>query len=300
MANDGHLIEAAGGLLWRPAADGGGAEVAIVHRPHYDDYSVPKGKLDSGEHVLLAAVREVREETGFDGVVGRPLGAIAYKKDGSPKRVRFWAMRVAGGSFAPNDEVDRLLWLSPVEALAVLSADRDPSVVERFAEDTTPTVPLVIVRHASAGDPGAWTGEDRERPLDGRGADQSARLAALLPLYGVTAVMSADVLRCTQTVQPFAESAGLAIQAEPLLSDDGFAQNAVAARQRVLEIAGSGIATVVCSQGTVIPDVVLALCEEYGYPAPADPSLRKGNAWVAHLAIEGHRMVALEALTPLS
>src|SRR5580698_4828001 len=102
------LIEAAGGLLWRPVHGGAGLEVALVHRPKYDDWSIPKGKLNAGEHPIIAALREVWEETGHVGVLGRPLGEIRYLKDGSPKRVRYWAMRLGDGHFSPSSEVDQL------------------------------------------------------------------------------------------------------------------------------------------------------------------------------------------------
>src|SRR5579885_3571336 len=99
MPSGQRLIEAAGGVLWRPALGGAGVEVALVHRPKYDDWSLPKGKLGGGEHVILAALREVWEETGFMGVVGRSLGEIRYLKEGVPKRVRYWAMRAESGRF---------------------------------------------------------------------------------------------------------------------------------------------------------------------------------------------------------
>jgi len=292
------LIEAAGGVLWRTAADGGGAEVCIVHRPKYDDWSLPKGKLDRGEHVLLAAAREVWEETGFTPTVGRPLGEIHYLKDGTPKRVRFWAMRVASGEFNPNDEVDELRWLSPADALSRLSLDRDPSVLETFVADTAPTVPLVIVRHASAGDPAAWNGDDAQRPLDDTGRDQADALAELLHLYGAADVLSADVVRCTQTVQPFADKSSLTVHAEPLLSDAGYTQNPSASAERLLAIAAGGTPMVLCSQGTVIPGLVTELGRSYGFSVPKDPSLRKGDAWVVHLAVDEHRIVAVEHLSP--
>src|SRR3954452_5299503 len=106
-------IEAAGGVLWRYAADGS-VEIALVHRPKYDDWSIPKGKLKRREHLLLGALREVAEETGVQPLLGRPLGEIRYLKDGLPKRVRYWAMSCAdgAGSYAlesdENDEVDLL------------------------------------------------------------------------------------------------------------------------------------------------------------------------------------------------
>src|SRR3954454_901353 len=108
-------IEAAGGVLWRHGEDGG-VEVALVHRPKYDDWSVPKGKLKRREHLLLGAVREVEEETGARGTVGRPLGEIRYLKEGLPKRVRYWSMFAVDSIFVSGDEadeVDELRWLSP-------------------------------------------------------------------------------------------------------------------------------------------------------------------------------------------
>src|SRR4051794_31678212 len=116
MPSEPRVIEAAGGVLWRPARDGG-VEVCLVHRPKYDDLSVPKGKLSRGEHVLLGAVREVAEETGYTATVGAPLGEIHYLKDGSPKRVRYWAMRAGQGRFVPGSEVDRLEWVTPPTAV---------------------------------------------------------------------------------------------------------------------------------------------------------------------------------------
>ncbi|MCU1677951.1 MAG: hydrolase [Frankiales bacterium] len=299
MANGDRLIEAAGGLLWRPARNGDGPEICIVHRPKYDDYSIPKGKLGRGEHVLLAAAREVTEETGFIATIGAHLGEINYLKDGTPKRVRFWAMQAAGGEFAPNAEVDRVLWLTPDDALAMLSPNRDPSIVAAFAADPTPTVPLVVVRHASAGDLSSWTGDDRDRPLDEVGRAQAAAFAELLPLFGITATLSADVLRCTETVKLFADKASITVDSEPLLSEIGFAQNRTSAINRLLDIADMRLPTALCSQGTVIPELVSSLCASYGFRPPRDTSLRKGEAWVAQLAVGERRILSLERMASL-
>src|SRR5438270_14081985 len=113
MPSGQRLIEAAGGVLWRAAIGGPGVEVALVHRPKYDDWSLPKGKLTAGEHPLLGGLREVWEETGHHAVPGRPLGEIRYLKDGDPKRVRYWAMQAESGGFAPGGEVDQLVWPPP-------------------------------------------------------------------------------------------------------------------------------------------------------------------------------------------
>ncbi|MDR2988263.1 MAG: NUDIX hydrolase, partial [Nocardiopsaceae bacterium] len=108
------MIHAAGAVIWRPGPEG--LDVALVHRPRYDDWSHPKGKRRRGEHLQLTAIREVREETGFDVVLGRPLSASVYQVSGGTKRVSFWTARVAESpGFVPNDEVDQVVWL-PVAA----------------------------------------------------------------------------------------------------------------------------------------------------------------------------------------
>ncbi len=122
------LVRGARGALWR-LADGGGIETALVHRPKYDDWSLPKGKPEEGEHLLETAVREVVEETGLEVVVGRRSVRTEYEVTEGPKRVDYWLMRVAGGAFEPNDEVDELRWVTPDEARAMLSYERDRALV---------------------------------------------------------------------------------------------------------------------------------------------------------------------------
>ena len=130
MSARAETIEAAGGVLWRGGDDG--LRYAIIHRPKYDDWSLPKGKLDPGETHEQAAVREVEEETGWQAERGVELGVITYEHDGRPKRVEYWGMRAIDGSFVPNDEVDELRWLPQDEARALLSYDRDRDVFDRF------------------------------------------------------------------------------------------------------------------------------------------------------------------------
>ncbi|GAA0333166.1 NUDIX hydrolase [Streptomyces blastmyceticus] len=124
------VIRAAGCVLWRHSPLDGGLEIALVHRPRYDDWSHPKGKLKRGEDALSGAVREVLEETGMACEVGTPLPTAHYAVAGRPKEVRYWAARATSGTFAPNREVDALLWLPPVAARARLTQERDRPLVD--------------------------------------------------------------------------------------------------------------------------------------------------------------------------
>jgi 8-oxo-dGTP diphosphatase len=113
-------VQAAGGVVVR------NGQVAVVHRPRYDDWSLPKGKLDPGESFEDAALREVEEETGLRCRLVRELPEVRYEVRGRPKLVRYWAMEVVDETpFEPNDEVDEVRWLEPDEALGLLSYDRD-------------------------------------------------------------------------------------------------------------------------------------------------------------------------------
>jgi 8-oxo-(d)GTP phosphatase len=292
-------LRAAGGVLWDTID--GTLRIALVRRPRYDDWSLPKGKLATGEHVLLAGVREVEEETGHSCTVGRPLGTVRYLKQTSsgpvPKTVHFWAMQATGGGFIAGDEVDELLWLRPVDAGRLATMDRDREVILRFGAKPVDTVPFVLLRHGSAGQRGSWPGDDRERPLDEVGQRQADALVDLLDCFAVERVLSADVVRCIGTVKPYAVKRGLTLESEPLLSETGFPSNPRAAMKRIAALVAEGRPTVLCSQGGVMGDMLTALCQTYGHKVPADTSTRKGTFWVLHMA--GDDLVGLDRHTAL-
>ncbi|MEU3986776.1 NUDIX hydrolase [Streptomyces platensis] len=123
-------VRAAGCVLWRRASTEDGLEIALVHRPKYDDWSHPKGKLKRGENALAGAVREVAEETGMDCRPGAPLPTSYYYANGRPKQVRYWAAEALAGAFTPNTEVDRMEWLTPAEARTRLTQERDRPLVD--------------------------------------------------------------------------------------------------------------------------------------------------------------------------
>ncbi|WP_100497757.1 NUDIX hydrolase [Geodermatophilus chilensis] len=283
-AETGGLVRAAGGALWRPT-DRGGIETALVHRPRYDDWSLPKGKPDEGEHLLETAVREVVEETGLDVVVGRRSVRTEYEVPEGPKRVDYWLMRVVGGDFEPNDEVDELRWLPVEEACALVSHAHDRAVLADLARTDVPRQPsLLLVRHAKAGSKSDWDGPDELRPLDGKGRRQAARLARVLPLFGPVELLTAERVRCRETLEPLAERTGLDVRPLPELGEEEFAadpQAALAAVERLLEPREQPGVAVVCSQGGAIPSVLAALGVRFaGTTGAPHPPAAKGSTWV--------------------
>ncbi len=275
MSDPAIVILAAGGVLWRPA--GQGVQVAVVHRPRYDDWSLPKGKLDPGEHPLEAAVREVYEETGHPATVGRRLPTVSYRSQAGPKTVDYWAMRAGDGRFVAGDEVDGLAWLPTGDALTRLTYRHDTDVVRDFARRTADTM-VLLVRHGKAGDRRSWPHADELRPLDPAGMRQAERLGEVLPLFGPHRIIAADRVRCVQTVQPLARRIGIEIALEPLVSEDEYARHADLGIRRIRELAASGEACVVCGQGGAIPDIVATLAGEDGLTLPHFGS-RKGSVW---------------------
>jgi 8-oxo-dGTP diphosphatase len=125
-------VKASGGVVWRRS--GRGIEVALVHRPRYDDWSFPKGKLDPGESWEDAALREVEEEIGLRCRLGHELPPTSYRDSkGRAKIVRYWMMEPLDGEFAPSHEVDEVRWLAPAEADRLLSYEHDRELLREVS-----------------------------------------------------------------------------------------------------------------------------------------------------------------------
>ena len=123
------VVQAAGGVAWR-RSPAGEVEVLLVHRPRYDDWTVPKGKLERGEDHAQAALREVAEETGLRCALGPELASTSYRdRRDRPKHVRYWAMTPVDGTFTPTEEVDEVRWMSVDVARSLLTYLRDESVL---------------------------------------------------------------------------------------------------------------------------------------------------------------------------
>lgn len=287
-------VYAAGAVLWQqdgtdPAEPE--LQVAVIHRPRYDDWSLPKGKLDPGETAPVAAVREVFEETGHHGILGRRLVNVSYEIDQGVKKVYYWAARSTGGEFAPGREVDQLIWLPVDAAMKQLDYALDRKVLNRFVKKPADTQTVLVVRHATAGSKSRFKGDDTKRPLDKRGRAQAEALVGQLQAFGATAVFSADRVRCRQTVEPLAAELGVPIQDEPTLSEEAYAKSPKQGRHRLLAIAAQGGTPVICSQGKVIPDLIQWWCDRDGV-RPDKARNHKGSTWV--LSLSGGRLVAAD------
>lgn len=296
-------IVAAGGVVWR-ARDGDQQppriEVAIVHRPRYDDWSIPKGKLSPGESVHEAALREVFEETGYRVRLGRPLGEVHYMKATTggerPKVVYYWAMRADGGLFTPNAEVDGLRWLSVDDARAMVTRSSDADILARFNDGPVFTTTILLTRHASAGSRSKWKGDDVVRPLDEAGVEQAEQLVRILSRYGVRRIVSADFVRCLQTVEPLAEAIGVTIEHEPLLSELGYPGHEEEMVALIHSIGDEHGAVVLCSQGDVIPDLLQRLSGVSDLELSGDFDYKKASVWA--LSFAGGHLVAAEYHPP--
>jgi 8-oxo-(d)GTP phosphatase len=288
------IIYAAGAVLWRvdnTDAANRDVEIALIHRPRYDDWSLPKGKVDPGETAPVAAVREVLEETGQHTVLGRRLDKVSYPIDQGIKKVYYWAARSTGGEFAPNHEVDDLLWLPMAGALERLSYAHDRKMLRHFAKYPVDTRTVLVVRHGTAGRKSRFKGDDTKRPLDKRGRAQAEALVPQLLAFGASDVYAADRVRCHQTVEPLAEELGVAVHNETTLTEESYAKNPKRARHRMLRIAEHEGTPVICSQGKVIPDLIEWWCQRDGV-RPDKSRNQKGSTWV--LTLSAGRLVAAD------
>jgi 8-oxo-dGTP pyrophosphatase MutT (NUDIX family) len=288
MAEVNSVVRAAGGVVWRRAGDGA-PEIVLVHRPRYNDWSLPKGKLDPGEHELTAAVREVFEETSVEAVPQVRLPSIKYltSAPGVEKSVDFWSMRATAWTpRPPDDEIEEARWVPAGDAPLLLSYAHDRGVVRAFLSLPPVTAVVALVRHAKAGERRDWAGPDSERPLEPAGERDAQALSGLLTLLRPDRVVSATPLRCRQTMEPL----GLPVEVDPTFDErhePGSAAKALAG------LARRGGVTVVCSQGKLMPPLLMALTGR----TDVDFHTRKGAGWV--LAFSDGRLIGRDRLAPV-
>lgn len=285
-------ILAAGAVVWKGVGDE--RLITVIHRPRYDDWSLPKGKLDPGECLPQAAVREVAEETGIDVCLGLPLDRQEYPTNKGVKQVSYWEARVLRErERKPDREVDRVEWMSFEDAFNTLTHGNDRRLLTQFmAQPTTST--LLVVRHAKAMERVNWSGRDAARPLTAVGRQQSADIIALLAAYDTARLVSSSSNRCVSTLLPYATSRGLTIERVSQLSEEEGADDADGVHALISdlreEVVRTGVNTAVSGHRPVLPHMLRAL------DIP-DRSLRKGEVMPIHLDADGE-VVAVERHRP--
>jgi 8-oxo-dGTP diphosphatase len=263
-------VRAAGGVVRRRV--NGVVHTVLVHRPRYDDWSFPKGKLWEGESFEEAARREVLEETGLECRIDGELPPSRYMdQHGEPKVVRYWMMETLDGSVLhPTDEVDEARWLTLAEARDVLTYDRDRTMLDAVVSDDAPAY---LVRHAKAGDRGGWPSDDLSRPLSKSGRRQAKALVRVLSSRAVERIVSSPAVRCVDTVRPLAEQRGRPIEPRDELLEGATLTGLVGLLDEL-----RSTPSVLCGHGDMIPAVVEHL-EARGALVGPDRGWKKGSVW---------------------
>ena len=291
------IISAAGVVLLR------NNEVLLVHRPRYDDWSFPKGKVDGAELLPLTAVRECDEETGFLAVLGPNIGLDRYDIPEGEKEVHYWRAHVREDlGFAPDEEVDKVAWV-PVDQVAThLTYPQDLEFLQRALE-LPPTSPLVILRHAKAVKRSDFTGKhDSDRPLSGRGRRQAKIIAEALEAYGIEQVISSPMQRCQETVKRFVKQLSTTPILIDAISESGYEQNPQHLDPAIELAMKDPAPTVLCSHRPVLDAILEAVATAGGISAAErtegiwSTKLSPGSFFVAHRHIDPDGTVKIVAI----
>ncbi len=311
MTSTGPVV-AAGAVCWRMV--GHRTRILVVHRAARADVSLPKGKVDPGETLPEAAVREVLEETGLVVALGVPLGTVDYALPGGrDKVVHYWAAEVDNHAlelarFTPNDEIASLEWMPLSRARKKLSYPHDLAVLDRFETlvkaERISTFAVIAARHGRAVDPASWGGPDSTRPLMHQGNDQAASIAYGIGAYRPLKIISSTAARCLATVAPLARTLGLRIKASAKISQDSLEAGTDDVAAVVARRLKKQRTAVLCSHGPVLPLIVAAVAEQTGTPVDARfrraASLATGEYTVLHIsrAHPDSGIVAVETHSP--
>jgi 8-oxo-dGTP diphosphatase len=288
----------AGGAVVTRQRPGRGTEVVVVHRKRYDDWSLPKGKVENGESVPAAAVREVLEETGVTIRLGVPLDTVCYDltKPARPdlskhgkvltgiKKVSYWgASPTSVVRRAPDHEVDVVSWLPVRVALGRLSYAADHFLLEQYLDQPV-TTPLVIVRHAKAMDRKDWSKKDTARPINAQGRRQSKLLVPMLGAYGIERLVSSTSVRCLSTLQPYADATKRKVTTYSGLTEEEGSHDPKGVAKIIRRVRTSalqtGRPTAICVHRPVLPHILETL-------ELAPTTLVTGEFLVAHLTEDG-------------
>ncbi|NLS09013.1 NUDIX hydrolase [Nesterenkonia sp. MY13] len=318
IADDGidAQVIAAGAVIWRLYR--GELQVLLIHRPRYDDWSFPKGKLDPSETIPECAVREVSEEVRLKVRLGAPLPITRYEvtkhtKQGEvtrSKAVWYWAAQVLDGTAEPDgEETDEVRWVTPEEARDLLTneGDAEPlAEVERLHEhNSLNTVPFIVLRHAKAKPRSSWSKAESERPLAATGKRQAKAVERLLAAWRPRQVHSSPWKRCAETIAPYVKKHRHRIKYRKPLTEKRARQAPGKTVARVRKSLEWTQPSLICTHRPVLPIVLGELARwvkdrEIGAALPReDPYLKPGAVVVAQQAVDrGGEVVSLEIYEP--
>lgn len=309
-------IVAAGALVWR--VRDGDLQVLAVHRPSYDDWSWPKGKIRRGETLPECAMREVYEETGKQVELGQSLPTLKYSlSSGRPKVVRYWAAETMNTThpsllarpryrLAPKKEIDNTRWFTVDQARKKITMKDDlkplEALVEAHEAGRLETRAFIIARHARARKRSSWKHDDLARPLTAGGARRAHQLIHLFSAFGVRYVDSSPAARCMMTVQPYATVIGKKVKTYDPLTEPSHAAKPKAAADVLMKVLGKPGNRLVCVHRPTMP-TLLTMLQSAARPwtrgkiPKKNPYLPAGGVLVAHVVDteSGPRVAAVES-----
>jgi len=275
-------VIAAGGVVWRKNSEDQ-TEVLLVHRPRYDDWSLPKGKVEDGEALIACAYRELMEESGLNIKLGPFIGSVEYFVADGLKHVAYWSASILGENepFHPNEEVDDVLWLTLDAALIKATRESDKDILKRFADVPYDSSALIMLRHAKALDRSEWLSEDDDRPLQNIGQLQAKRMLSLYQAFGLQEIHTSDAVRCLDTVIAMAQALDIIPMIKEDLSEYTYKKNKDKAHDYAKDLIKKNKQVLLCSHNPVLPRMMEKLTKKIDFDYP-DNKLQPGEAWILH------------------
>jgi phosphohistidine phosphatase SixA/8-oxo-dGTP pyrophosphatase MutT (NUDIX family) len=286
-------ISAAGAVVWRKHKDNF-TEVAIIHRPKYDDWSFPKGKLEVGESLIACAHREVLEETNLQTEFGPHLGQVEYFTPDGLKKVTYWSAKVIGEKpFRTNTEVDQLKWIPITKVIEVLTNETDKEIFDKFVKVKFNSKPFILLRHAKAITRDEWQGEDDDRPLSSSGQNQAMRLLSTYQVFNIDQIHSSDAVRCYDTVKSMAKGLDIKLEVSSKLSENTYKKDKEKAFDYVSELIKEDKSILICSHNPILPKMLNKLTKKSEIEADED-KLSPADGWVIHRS--GKEIIQIDRL----
>ena len=286
-------ISAAGAVVWRKHKDNF-TEVAIIHRPKYDDWSFPKGKIEVGESLIACAHREVLEETNLQTEFGPHLGQVEYFTPDGLKKVTYWSAKViAEKPFRTNSEVDQLKWIPITKVIEVLTNETDKEIFDKFVKVKFNSKPFILLRHAKAITRDEWQGEDDDRPLSSSGQNQAMRLLSTYQVFNIDQIHSSDAVRCYDTVKSMAKGLDIKLEVSSKLSESTYKKDKEKAFDYVSELIKEDKSILICSHNPILPKMLNKLTKKSEIEADED-KLSPADGWVIHRS--GKEIIQIDRL----